>query len=89
MSGDENEYQFQSPHVGFAPQVLPEVEAIHILVDKTKRVCLSRVHPHERHYIHIAVVKEAPYVNFVVKSLQRSRQRCTRDRPRFQRTAMT
>lgn len=89
MDGDENEYQFQPPHVGFLPQVLLKVEIGHVLIDETEWVRLSRVHPHERHYIHIAVVKEAPYVNFVVKSLQRSRQHCTRDRPRFQRTAMT
>jgi len=42
-----DEYQLQPPHVGFIPQVLLEVEAIHVLVDETEGVSLSRVHPHE------------------------------------------
>ena len=89
MDGDENEYQFQPPHVGFLPQILLKVEIGHVLIDETEWVCLGRVHPHERHYIHIAVVKEAPYVNFIVKSLQQSRQQCTWYRSEMQRTAMT
>ena len=71
MDGDENEYQFQPPHVGFLPQVLLKVEIGHVLIDETEWVRLSRVHPHEWHYIHIAVVKEAPYVNFVVQPRER------------------
>ena len=88
MSGDENEYQFQSPHVGFAPQVLPEVEAIHILVDKTKRVYLSRVHPHEWHHLHISVVKKGARANFIVKPLQGDYQRHTGHVLWLQRTEM-
>ena len=65
-----NEYQFQSLHTRLIPQVLSEVEAIHILVDETERVCFSRVHPYERYYIHIFVVKEATYESFVMKPLR-------------------
>ena len=64
-----NQHQFQLPRVGFVPQILPQVEAIHIPVDETKRVCFSRVNPHERYYVHALVVKEGPYVNFVGKPL--------------------
>jgi len=65
----ENEYQLQPAHVGFVPQVLPEVEAIHVLVDETERVCLGRVNPDERYYVHISAVKEAACANLVEKPL--------------------
>jgi len=61
-----NRYQFHPPHVWFVPQVLLEVEAIHVLVDEAKRASLSRIHPQERHYVHTPAVKETPYVNFLV-----------------------
>ena len=64
-----NGYQLQPPHVGFIPQVLLEVEAIHVLVDETERVCLSRVHSHERYYVYIPVVKEAACTNLILKPL--------------------
>jgi len=67
--GYGSEYQFQLPRVGFVPQILPQVEAVHIHVDETERVCLSRVHSQERCYVHVSVVKESPYVNFVAKPL--------------------
>ena len=65
-----DEYQFQLLHVGLVPQALPKVEAVHVLVNETERVCLSRIHPHEWCYIHIFVMKEARYVNFIVEPLQ-------------------
>ena len=88
MGGDENEYQLQPSRV-VIPQVLLKVEIAHVLIDKTERVCLGRVHPHERYYIHTFVLKEAAYVNFIAKPLQRNSQRCTRYRSRLQRTATT
>ena len=39
--------QLQPPHIGFIPQVLPEVEAIHKLVDETKRMCVIRIDSNE------------------------------------------
>ena len=68
-SAQGDEYQLQLPSIGFVPQVLFEVEAIHMLVDKSKRVCLSRIDPQEWYYIHISVVKEAAHANFIVKPL--------------------
>jgi hypothetical protein len=43
----------QPPHVGFIPQVLLKVEVVRVLIDESEWVCLSRVHPHERHYCRI------------------------------------
>ena len=68
-SAQGNEYQLQFLSIGFVPQVLFEVEAIHILVDESERVCLTRVDPHELYYIHTSVVKEGTGANFVVESL--------------------
>lgn len=58
-----NKYQFQLPHVVSAPQTLPEVKVVHILVDETERVRLCRVHPHERYYLHASVAKDAVHVD--------------------------
>ena len=66
---DGDEYQLQPPHVGFINQVLLQVQAVHILVDETERMCVGRVYPHERCYVYTFVVKEGPYVNFIVKPL--------------------
>ena len=74
MGEEKNEYQLQRPHVGLVPHVLPEVEAVHILVDETKGMCLGRVHPHEGYYIHVSVVKESHHVHFVVEPLRESCQ---------------
>ena len=43
---------------------------MHVLVDETKRVCFSRIHPHQRYYVFILMVKESAYVNFIAKPLQ-------------------
>ena len=43
---------------------------MHVLVDETKRVCLSRIYPHQRYYVYILMVKESAYVNFIAKPLQ-------------------
>ena len=64
-----NKYQLQPAHVGFVPQVLPEVEAIHVLVDETERVCLGRVNPDERYYVHISVVEGVPCMSLAEKPL--------------------
>lgn len=83
-------YQLQSPHVGFALHVLPEIETVHVLVDKSEGVASSGIHPHERHHVDTSMVKEAAYTNFVVKSLQGNCQYCARHRKMWlQRTAMT
>ena len=50
--------------------MLPEVEALHILVDETERMCLSRVNPHKRYYAHVSTVEEAVYVNLIGKPLR-------------------
>ena len=63
-----NDYHFQ-PHAGFPLQIPPEVEAIHILIDETERVFLSRVNSHERYYVHIPTVKDTMYASLIVKSL--------------------
>ena len=68
--GEMNEYQFQPPCVGFIPQVLLETEAVHILIDDTEWMCFSVEDPHERHYIHVSVVKEDTHANLVAKSLR-------------------
>lgn len=47
------------------PQVLLEVEAVHELIDETEGVCLGRVRPHQRYYIHVSVAKEAAYPDLV------------------------
>jgi len=64
-----NKYQLQPPHVGFIAQVLLETEAIHILVNETERVCISRVNPDERYYVHISALKVAACANFIEKPL--------------------
>jgi hypothetical protein len=69
-----NRYQIQPLNVRFIPQVLLEIEAVHVLVDETERMCLSRVHPHERHHVHIYAAKEAAYMNLVAKPLDGSCQ---------------
>jgi hypothetical protein len=84
-----NKYQFQLAHVGFIPQVLSEVEVVHILVDESERVFLGRVHPHERHCIYIPVAKEVAYVDFVIKPLQGNSKYCARHKQWLQRTATT
>ena len=71
---DGSEYQFHPLHVRLVSQVLPEVEAIHVLVDETKWVGLGRVHPHEWNHLYVPMVKQGPYVNFVAKPLRESRQ---------------
>lgn len=68
-----NLYQVQPPRVRLFPQVLPTIEAIHILVDETESVFFSRVHPDKRYYVHILLMKEGPHVDFVVKPLRRCR----------------
>ena len=65
---ERNKYHFRPLHVRLIPQVLLEVEAVHVLIDETERVCLSRVHANERYYVHI-FVKEAVHMNLVVKPL--------------------
>lgn len=65
-----NEYQFQPPHVGFFLQVLSQVKAFHVLIDETERVCLGRVHSHERYRDHIFIAEEAAYVHFIVEPLR-------------------
>ena len=74
----KNRYQFQPAHAGFVPQVLSEVEVVHVLVDESERVLLGRVHPHERHCIHIPVAKEVVYADFVTEPLQGNSQHCVR-----------
>ena len=70
MSGDGSEYQPQPLHVWFTPQVLPQAEAVHILVDETEGVRLGRVHPHKRYHPHVFAVEDVTYVNLVANSLQ-------------------
>ena len=87
MHGDN--HQFQPAHVGFIPQVLPEVEVIHVLVDEPERVFLGRVHPHERHCVCVIVAKEIAYADFVTKPLRGNSQYCTQHKRWLQRTATT
>jgi len=68
-SGGRNGYQLHPPRVWFVPQVLPQVETVHVLVDKTEGVVLSRVYPHKWYYAHVLLVEEGPHVNLVVKPL--------------------
>jgi len=49
--------------------VLLEVQALHILIDETERVSLSRVNSHERYHVHISTVEEAMYVDFIAEPL--------------------
>lgn len=65
-----------------------EVKTIHILVNKTEKVRLSRVHPHEGYQLHTPVVKEVVRVNFIVKPLRGDCQWCARQ-TMAQRTATT
>lgn len=58
MGGDGNGYQLHLPCVGLFPQVLPEIEMIHPLVDEGKGVFLGRIHPQERYYACTLAVKE-------------------------------
>lgn len=67
------DYHLQPSHVGSVPHVLPEVLAVHVLVDETEWVCLSRVHSHERYYVYTPIVKEDARVNFIAEPLQGSR----------------
>ena len=69
-----NGYQIQPVHIVFVPQVLFEVEAVHVFIDETKRMCLSRVHTNEWHHVHALLVKEGPHVSFVAEPLQRDYQ---------------
>ena len=63
-------YQFQSPHILFAPQMLPEVK-IHSLVDETEPwVYLRGVHAHKWYYAYILMVEQVAYVNFVAEPLR-------------------
>ena len=65
-----NVYQLQSLYMGLIPQVLLEIEAVHVLVDETEGVRLSRVRPHEYYHAHASVVKEATHANLIVIPLQ-------------------
>ena len=85
----KNKYQFQPAHAGFVPQVLSEVEVVHVLVDESERVLLSRVHPHERHCVHISVAKEVAYANFIAKPLQGNSQYRTQHKQWLEHTATT
>ena len=62
-------YQFQRSHIGLIPQVLLEVQAVHILVDKTEGVSLSRVNSHKRYHIHISTAKEVMHANLIAEPL--------------------
>jgi len=64
-----NGYQFQRPHAGLIPQVLLEVQALHIFIDETERVGLSRVDSHEGYHVHIPTVKEAMYADLIAEPL--------------------
>jgi hypothetical protein len=66
-----NAYQVQLPHVGLIPQVLPKVEVVRVLIDEYEWVRPSRVHSHERHYVHIPVAKEVTDVDLVAKPLRK------------------
>ena len=74
MRGDGRAYQLQPTGVWLASQVLFEVQAVQVLVDETKRMCLGRVNAHERYYAHPFAVKEGPCANFIMKPLQGSCQ---------------
>ena len=65
----EDGYQIQSPFAGVILQVLPEIKAAHILVDKTERVWFSRVDPYEWYLTYVRVLKEAAYADLVVEPL--------------------
>ena len=65
----KDDYQPQPSHIWFIPQVLLEVEVVHVDVDETEEVGLGRVHPYERHYIYIALAKEIMYMNLIEKPL--------------------
>lgn len=64
-----NKYQLQSSYIGFIPQVLLEVEVVHVFIDETKWNCIGRVRPHEPHYVHTPVVKEIVCMDLVAKPL--------------------
>ena len=64
----ENGHQRHPPNVGLIPQLLPEVEAIHILIDKAEGVDLSGVHPDEWYGAYV-LVEEAQHLKFVVEPL--------------------
>ena len=72
MNGDG--YQLQFLHISFVPQVLPEVQVVHMFVDESEWVCPSRVHPHERHHAYIPVAKKIVHADLVTKPLQRSHE---------------
>ena len=84
-----DKYQFQPACVGFIPQVLSEVEVVHVLVDEPERVLLGRVHPHEWHCVYTPVAKEVAYADFVTKPLPGNNQHRARHKRRLQRTATT
>ena len=64
-----SDYQFQPPHGGLIPQVLLEVQALHILIDETERVGLSRVNSYERYHVHTSALKEAMHLDLIVEPL--------------------
>ena len=66
----DGNYHLQPSYVGLVLHVLLDVQAVHIFIDETERVCLVRVHPHKRYYVYIPTAKESAHVNFVAKPLQ-------------------
>ena len=62
-------YQFQRSHVGLIPQVLLEVLALHIHIDETEGMSLSRVNSHEGYHVHISTVKEVMHVYLIAEPL--------------------
>lgn len=67
-------YQLQPAGVWFVPQVLSEVQTLHILVDEAERMYLGRIHAHERDYVYTPVVEDSGYVDLIGKPLQGSCQ---------------
>ena len=65
-----NWYQVQLSCIGLVPQVLLEVETIHVLVNEAERVFLRGVNTHERYDTRNSVVEEVAYVNLILKPLQ-------------------
>lgn len=72
-----NRYQFQPLCIGFILLILPEVQAVHILIDETERVHFSRIHSHEWHCLHISAAKEGAHLGLIGKPLQWDRQQYT------------
>ena len=66
-------YQFYPLNVGFTSQMLPQVH-VHASVDEAEGAGIGPAHPHERHHVHSSVVEEVVCTNFIIISLDGSRQ---------------